>query len=123
MMEAPGALAGRRVLLVEDESIVSLLVEDLLLDAGCEVELAMRLNEALQLANAGQFDFAILDVNLGGGDFSFSVAATLRQRRIPFLFATGYASEGIHPDFRGIPTLQKPYQPNQLLESAARLVA
>lgn len=116
------SLKGRRVLLVEDECLVSLLVEDILATAGCEVDLAMRPVEALELAAQGSFDFAILDVNLGGGESSFPIARILRSRQIPFIFATGYTREGIHPDFREIPTLQKPYLPEQLLTHAAQLV-
>ena len=68
MANAP--LRGRRALVVEDESLVAMLVEDMLLDLGAKVEVAMRLCEAVRQAREGVFDFAILDVNLGDGDRS-----------------------------------------------------
>jgi DNA-binding response OmpR family regulator len=58
-------LDGRRVLLVEDESLVAMLVEDMLLDLGCEVVVAMRLDKALEHVRTRAFDLAVLDVNLG----------------------------------------------------------
>lgn len=121
-MTARVQLDGRRALLVEDESLVSLLIEDILVGAGCQVDLAMRLADALDMADGGQFDFAILDVNLGG-EFSFPVAQRLRERNIPFLFSTGYTRDGIAGDFADIPMIQKPYVPEQLLACAAQLIA
>ena len=103
-------LRGRRVLVVEDESLVAMLVEDMLLDFGAEVEVAMRLAEALRLAREGRFDMAVLDVNLGDGHRSDTVADALRFRGIPFLFATGYGERGLTERHRGTPTIQKPYR-------------
>lgn len=104
-----------RVLLVEDESMVSMLAEDILTDAGCTVLLAMRLPEALNMAQTAQFDLAILDVNLGGGQTSYAVADVLMGRGIPFAFATGYAFGGLDTRFDGIIRLQTPYTPQTLL--------
>lgn len=83
-------LQGLTVLLVEDESMVSMLAEDVFLDAGCVVLLAMRLREALEIARTEKLDFAVLDVNLGGGDTSYPVAELLEEREVPYMFATGY---------------------------------
>lgn len=109
------------MLLVEDESIVSMLAEDVFTDAGCNVLLAMRLGEALELAKNAPLDFAVLDVNLGGGDTSYPVADVLCGRRVPFMFATGYAADGLDARFDDRPKLQKPYAPAQLLRLAAEL--
>jgi hypothetical protein len=79
MTEAEAALEGKTVLLVEDESLVSMLAEEILIDAGCEVILAMRLDRALEVAKSAEIDCALLDVNLGNGATSFrssSSAAT-----------------------------------------------
>lgn len=114
-------LIGRTVLLVEDESMVSMLAEDIFLDAGCVVLLAMRLGEALELARSEKIDFAVLDVNLGGGDTSFPVAELLEERAVPYLFATGYNADGIDPRFSGRPRVQKPYAPSQLVRVASAL--
>lgn len=102
-------LEGRRVLLVEDESLVAMLGEDMLLELGCMVDVAMRLDQGLALARTGDFDLAVLDVNLGKS-CSYPIADLLTERGIPFIFATGYGSAGIEPPYRGIPVLQKPYQ-------------
>lgn len=115
------SLEGRRVLLVEDESLVSMLAEDVFADAGCVVLLAMRLGEAIKLAEEAEIDFAVLDVNLGGGETSYPVAEVLLERQIPFVFATGYDIEGLDPRFQSRPRVQKPYSPERLLQLAAAL--
>ncbi|TNC15746.1 response regulator [Methylobacterium terricola] len=107
------ALQGRRVLLVEDESLVAMLAEDMLLDLGCEVTVAMRLDQALAQARAQAFDLAVLDVNLGDAR-SYPVADLLRARGVPFLFATGYGRQGVDPAYHAAPVMQKPYQAAQL---------
>ncbi len=116
-----GRLHGQRVLVVEDESLVAMLLEDMLLDLGAEVEVAMRLNEALQFAREGEFDVAVLDVNLGDGQRSDAVADTLQARGIPFLFATGYGDRGLAERHRGTPTIQKPYQQTDLTRTMTQL--
>lgn len=102
-------LHGRRVLLVEDESLVAMLAEDMLMELGCEVVVAMRLDKALAQARTGSFDAAVLDVNLGEAR-SYPIADVLFERCLPFLFATGYGAEGVEAAYRSVPVLQKPYQ-------------
>jgi DNA-binding response OmpR family regulator len=111
------SLSGRRVLVVEDESLVAALVEDLLLDAGCEVMLAMRLDEAMRLAADDEVELGILDVNLGT-ERSYPVADMLRARGKPFIFATGYGREGLNGTYQDVPVLQKPYRGAELLRCA-----
>ncbi len=83
-------LKGRRVLLIEDESTISMLIEDTLIEIGCEVvATASRLPEAIEKANGIDCDVAILDVNLNGKQ-TFDVAYALRRRSTPFVFSTGY---------------------------------
>lgn len=106
-------LNGRRVLLVEDESLVAMNVEDMLLDLGCEVVVAMRLDKALAYVRAEPFDLAVLDVNLGDAR-SYPVADLLFERCTPFLFATGYGKQGLDADYQAVPVLQKPYQAQPL---------
>jgi CheY-like chemotaxis protein len=104
------AIRGKRILVVEDEAIVAMLIEDILLELGAEVVgPATRLAAALALARGGGVDAAILDVNLAG-EASFPVAAELRARGIPFAFATGYGAGGLPPDWAGIPVLAKPFR-------------
>ena len=100
----------RRALVVEDEVIVGMLLEDMLGELGCEVvAISTHLEEALQLARTLDFDFALLDINLDGKQ-SFPVADVLRERQVPFLFATGYGAKILKPPYSGTPTLQKPFQ-------------
>lgn len=109
--EKGASLEGLRVLIVEDEALVSMLLEDMLSDHGCEVAAtANRIGQAMDLvADAGlAFDAAILDVNLGG-DPIFPVAEALIARGAPFVFATGYGAGGLPEVWRSRPTLQKPF--------------
>lgn len=107
-------LTGTRVLVVEDEALISMLVEEYLEDLGCEVvATAARLNEALEKARLLTFDVALLDVNLAG-QVSYPVADTLRSRGIPFVFATGYGTAGLPDGLVGTLVLSKPFQQAQL---------
>lgn len=113
----------RRVLVVEDEVIVGMLLEDMLRELGFEVvAISTRLDEAVQLARGFAIDFAVLDVNLDG-QMSFPVADVLRERGVPFLFATGYGSKILEPPYSTTPTLQKPFQIHDLRSVMAALVA
>src|SRR5262247_3630534 len=94
-------LEGLRVLVVEDEMMVSMLIEDMLSDLGCTVVgPASRLDEAMELARQGGLDCAVLDVNLGGQPI-FPLADLLRQQGAPFAFATGYGDAGLRDVDRG----------------------
>ena len=120
MLTSPAAgLAGRRVLVVEDESMVTMLLQDFLEDMGCEVAgIASRLAEALEKIDTVTFDVAILDVNLNGQQ-TLPVAQALLARGSPVVFATGYAATTVPPELRTVPILQKPFQ-QQDLERALR---
>ena len=103
-----------RVLVVEDEILVAMLLEDMLADLGFEVlGPAMRLDAALKMALDESFDLAVLDVNLAN-EQSFPVAQLLQERGIPFVFATGYGLRGLDKRFQEVTTLQKPFEPDQL---------
>lgn len=107
-------LAGLRVLVVEDEMMVAMLIEDMMSDMGCAViGPAARLDEALDLARAGAFDCAVLDVNVGGQPI-FPVADLLREQGKPFAFATGYGDAGLRDADKGTPVLQKPFREGDL---------
>jgi len=109
-----GELNGLRILVVEDEAAISLLLEDMLLDFGCEViGPAARLSAALDAVSKEQVDLAILDVNVAGEPI-YPVAEALAQRSIPFVFSTGYGSAGIRDSFRDRPVLQKPFAQHDL---------
>ncbi len=112
-----------RVLIVEDEMLVAMNIEDMLLALGHEVAgIAGRLAPALAPAGEGEFDLAMLDVNLAG-EASFPVADVLRGRGIPFVFATGYGRGGIAEGYRSAPVLQKPFRRSDLSEAPAAAAA
>lgn len=122
MSNAPN-LDGLRVLVVEDEMMVSMLIEDMLSDLGCQVVgPASRLEEAIALANAEELDCAVLDVNLGGQPI-FPLADLLRERGAPFAFATGYGDAGLRDVDQGSPVLQKPFREGDLARVLGELQA
>ena len=112
----------RRVLIVEDEMIVSMLLEDFLTDLGCEpVGPAARLDDALTMARNEAIDAALLDLNLNGKE-THPVADILMERGIPFAFATGYGPGGIPERYRDGPVLPKPFRRADLERVLARLM-
>ena len=116
-------LSGLRVLVVEDEMMVSMLIEDMLTDLGCTViGPAAQLDEAMELAAKGGIDCAVLDVNLGGQPI-FPLADYLRQQGAPFAFATGYGDAGLREADRGAPVLQKPFRESDLARVLGELRA
>jgi len=103
-------LSGRRVLVVEDESLVAMLLETILEDMGCApVGPAATVEDGLAMA-AGEpdLDAALLDVNVAGRQV-FPIADALRARGVPFVFSTGYGESGLPDAWRGHPTVQKPF--------------
>lgn len=115
--------APLKVLIVEDESLVAMLIEDLLTDLGHTVVAAVgRIDRALHFAETMEIDLAVLDVNLHG-ERTYPVAEKLAARGIPILFATGYGQAGLDAAWQNRPVLQKPFQPDDLrraIESIAR---
>lgn len=121
-MSAPD-LTGLRVLVVEDEMMVSMLIEDMLTDLGCiVVGPAARLDEAIALTESDQIDCAVLDVNLGGQPI-FPLADILRAKGAPFAFATGYGDAGLRDVDKGSPVLQKPFRETDLARILGELRA
>jgi CheY-like chemotaxis protein len=119
-MDENEGLKGRRVLVVEDEMMIAMLVEDMLADLGCAVVgPAHGLGVALDLARStADLDVALLDVNLSGQPV-FPVADALRERNIPIIFCTGYGDAGLREADRGAPVLQKPYRAKDLADTLA----
>jgi len=116
------SVAGKRVLVVEDELMIRMLLQDMLVDLGYTLAgEAGRIDEAMKLAQQSEFDVAILDVNLNGQPIS-PVVEILIQRGLPFVFATGYGQRGVPEAYNATPTLQKPFQADalaQAIEAAA----
>ena len=108
--------AGRRVLVVEDEFLVSLATIDFLESIGCEiVGPAAHLAAAVQLAQSESFDAAVLDINIAG-EMIWPVAAELQCRAVPFLFLTAHPKLNVVPLlFAAAPRLEIPLEQNRLL--------
>jgi DNA-binding response OmpR family regulator len=116
------ALEGIRVLVVEDEYLVAVLIEDMLESAGCVVIGPIaRVPEALDAVDRDTYDAAVLDINLGG-EHSDPVAEALSRRNVPFLFVTGYGRGGLPNDYAGRPCIHKPFTMADLLGALSRLV-
>ena len=115
------ATPAKRILVVEDELMIRMLLEDMLGELGYTVAAeAARIEEALEAAKNADFDIAILDVNLNGQPIS-PVADALVARGMPFVFATGYGERGLPEPYRDRPTLKKPFQMDglkQMLQTA-----
>lgn len=107
------------VLILEDEPIVAFALEDMLLELGFEeVRLATSIEEAFRALESHAPDIAVLDVNIRG-ERSYGVAAKLSRQGVPFVFATGYG-DAEHPEsLRTVPTLTKPYSPQDLASALA----
>jgi CheY-like chemotaxis protein len=117
----PAPTKALRVLVVEDEVLIRMLFEEMLADLGHAVEGSVgRVDEALELATQSQCDCAILDVHLNGVEV-YPVAEALEARGIPFIFATGYAGAEMPEQFRGRPTMQKPFQAERLHELLSQI--
>jgi CheY-like chemotaxis protein len=115
--------ATRSVLVVEDEYLIRMLLEDMLDELGYGVAAAVgTISEAQQLAANGEFNAAILDVNLDGQEI-YPVADILAKRGLPFVFVTGYGERSLPEAYRGRPALQKPFQTEQLKTTLAGLMA
>ncbi len=109
MAAAEPNLSGRRVLVVEDESRIAMLIRDTLEDIGCEVVgTATRFDDALEKAISLPFDVALLDVNLNG-EPSYPIAQALAERGRAFVFATGYGTSNLPESLHDAPVLQKPF--------------
>ena len=98
-----------RILIVDDEPLISAMTEDWLSELGhIVVGPAHNLAAALELAEA-DLDAAIVDVALGK-DMSYPLADALSARGVPFVLATGYGPDGIDPRYRAHSTLGKPFE-------------
>ena len=113
-------LSNRKVLVVEDEMMIAMLIEDMLDEFGCKlVGPATSVPRALELIDREQVEVAILDLNLDGKD-TYAIADALRRKHVPFIFATGYGSTGLRQEYGSRPVLQKPFQASDLETALAQ---
>ena len=118
------ALKGRRILVVEDESLVAMLLETILEDMGCEtVGPVSNVAEAVGLVDGGEpLHGALLDVNVAGVEV-LPVAAALEARGLPFVFSTGYGEGGLPDGWKGRITLQMPFTVAAVEDALARALS
>ncbi len=116
-------LGAPRVLVVEDEITVAMLIEDMVGELAYEVAAVVpRLEDAMRLLDSDSFDVAMLDVHLNGKTV-FPFATALEERDIPYLFATAYGPRGIPEEFQDRLVLQKPFGPVELRRALMELSA
>lgn len=102
-------LDGLQVLIVEDETLVAMLIEEYLIEMGCKVALsASRVAKALKGLQTHRVDAAVLDVNVAGESIC-ELVEDLCKRGIPFIFASGYGARGVDARWLSNPMLQKPF--------------
>lgn len=110
-------------MVVEDEMMISLLIETVLADHGCiVVGPYSRLPEALEAARRETMDLAVLDVNLAS-EKVYPVAEALSARGVRFLLLSGYGQSAVPADRRGWRVCSKPFRSGDLLRELADLVA
>jgi CheY-like chemotaxis protein len=115
-------LSNRKVLVVEDEMMIAMLIEDMLDELGCKlVGPANSVPRALELIGSEPIEVAILDLNLDGKD-TYAIAAALQESKVPFIFATGYGHTGVSPEYGNRPILQKPFQLKDLEKALAEIL-
>ncbi|SDR37942.1 Response regulator receiver domain-containing protein [Rhizobiales bacterium GAS191] len=118
-----GGARGCKVLVVDDESLVVMLIEDMLGELGHEMTAsAAHLDRALELARNHEFDLAILEINLAGKSIH-PVARALKDRNIAFVFASGYDSSDILSEFEDTPIVGKPFEIERLAEAISRALS
>ena len=119
---AHDGLTGRRVLVVEDELLIAMLIEDALADQDCViVGPYAHLQDALAAAATETVDLAVLDVNLAG-EKVYPLAEFLAERGIPFVLLSGYGRDAVpanHPEWQAC---SKPFQPDELVDMLSRQV-
>lgn len=121
-MSSEQPLLGMRILVVEDDFYLATDEKSLLESAGAKViGPSADPGEACRLLEQGPVDCALVDVNLGDGP-SYTVAAALRERNVPFLFTTGYGALSIPEELWDVPRLEKPFNDHELLSTVERLL-
>jgi CheY-like chemotaxis protein len=113
-------LTGRRVLVIEDEMLILMMIEDMLADLGCEsVAVASKVGPAISLIEGQEFDTAMLDMNLNGIE-SYPVADALSARDVPYFFSTGNSLTDMKDGYRDQEVLKKPFTFEQLSTMLSR---
>ena len=125
MSNSERPLAGKRGLVVDDEFLIVLDLQGLLEDSGAEIVCQANADKACEaLDNQGPFDFAVIDLHIGGGiESGISVAARLHEAGVPFVFLSGLASKDPQVTRFNAPLIEKPYRPDVLVETIAKAMS
>jgi len=116
------ALAGWRVLVIEDEPLVAMEIDTIIEDAGgTVVAILADAGAAIAAIGTARADCALLDGNLHGQPVD-EIAGALRAAGVPFLFVSGYGRESLPSGFDGVPLVNKPFETHQLLDDIRSLI-
>lgn len=116
-------IVGKRVLVIEDEPLIAMVLGDYLEDAGCAVVgPAENLDKARALAREASFDAALVDGNLAGRPVE-DIARALKERRIPFAFVTGYGRDSLPAECDDVPLVEKPFTQEHVVATLERLLS
>jgi len=111
-----------RVLVIEDEAVIAEQIKWFLEDAGMIVAGSFgNLADALAGAVNGEFEVALIDINLGGED-SYAVVDKLVERGIPFILMSGYIPDELPAAYAAHPSLTKPFEPQALLDIIKQVI-
>lgn len=117
------ALAGLRVMVVEDEFLVSMMIETVLMDEACDIIGPYdTITDALRIVEKVKTDFAFLDVNVRDEKI-YPVAEILAERGIPFVLLTGYGENAIPDDRPAWHVCAKPFTPHELISAMKAAIA
>ena len=117
-------LEGKRILIVEDEPLIGIMLTDILESVGCVVlGPAYDVRQAMNYLDVDRIDCAVLDVNLGAGQTSAPIADALEERKIPFMFATGYGEDALRLKDRERYRVDKPYDDDQVYLALKKCIA
>src|SRR5687768_16270008 len=115
MLSDKGVLAGKSILVVEDEMLVALEIERVLSAAGSKVlGPVASISEATTIIETQSVDLALLDINVRG-EFIYPITKMLLERNIKFVFSTGYDEVSIPANLRQTPCVRKPFTPEKLI--------
>jgi PAS domain S-box-containing protein len=116
-------VAGKRILVVDDEPLIAMDIVASLEDEGCQVVgPAATLQRALTLIESKEIDAALLDANLAGDPVD-TLASALTRRKIPFAFVSGYGREGLPEAYRQATLIKKPFQRQRLIDVIQQMLA
>ncbi|HEX7107953.1 MAG TPA: response regulator [Aestuariivirga sp.] len=113
-------LSSRRVLVVEDEILILMMIEDMLTDLGCKsISVASKIDQAITLIDGQVFDAAMVDLNLNGME-SYPIADVLAAHDVPYFFSTGNGIKDMKEGYRDQDVLKKPFTFEQLSDMLSR---